>query len=57
MGITSVSIIMTVIVLNFHYRGPVNKEMPKWLKKLILDKNIYKDYYKSSNNGSTQQNV
>lgn len=38
MAITSVSVIMTVIVLNFHYRGPIRKEMPRWLKKFLLDK-------------------
>ncbi|CAG2113693.1 unnamed protein product, partial [Medioppia subpectinata] len=34
MAITSVSVIMTVIVLNFHYRGPVKKKIPSWLKTL-----------------------
>ncbi|CAG2177461.1 unnamed protein product, partial [Oppiella nova] len=50
MGITSVSIIMTVIVLNFHYRGPIKKEMPDWLKRLILNKQIYNQYYKNNQN-------
>ncbi|RWS02706.1 ligand-gated ion channel subunit-like protein [Dinothrombium tinctorium] len=38
MAITSISVIMTVIVLNFHYRGPIRKEMPQWLKKFLLEK-------------------
>lgn len=36
MAITSVSVIMTVIVLNFHYRGPIRKEMPNWIKQFLL---------------------
>ncbi|XP_054152689.1 neuronal acetylcholine receptor subunit alpha-10-like [Oppia nitens] len=32
MAITSVSVIMTVIVLNFHYRGPVKRKIPDWIK-------------------------
>lgn len=36
MAITSVSVIMTVIVLNFHYRGPIRKEMPAWIKNFLL---------------------
>ncbi|XP_015790530.1 acetylcholine receptor subunit alpha-type acr-16 [Tetranychus urticae] len=36
MAITSVSVIMTVIVLNFHYRGPTQSEIPDWLKKILL---------------------
>ena len=36
MGITSVSIVMTVVVLNFHYCSPLNKrELPKWLKRWL----------------------
>ncbi|UYV77420.1 hypothetical protein LAZ67_15000962 [Cordylochernes scorpioides] len=38
MAITSISIVMTVIVLNFHYRGPNRKEVPLWLKRFILEK-------------------
>uniref|UniRef100_A0A131YGP4 Nicotinic acetylcholine receptor, invertebrate n=1 Tax=Rhipicephalus appendiculatus TaxID=34631 RepID=A0A131YGP4_RHIAP len=38
MAITSISVVMTVIVLNFHYRGPSRKEVPAWLRRLLLDK-------------------
>lgn len=33
MTITSISIIMTVIVLNCHYRGPIQREVPPWMKR------------------------
>ncbi|XP_043217875.1 neuronal acetylcholine receptor subunit alpha-10-like [Amphibalanus amphitrite] len=36
MAITSVSIIMTVVVLNLHYRGPGKKEVPHWMRRLVL---------------------
>jgi len=36
MAMTTVSVIMTVIVLNFFYRGPVLTEIPPWAKKYIL---------------------
>lgn len=36
MAITSISVVMTVIVLNFHYRGPSRKEVPAWLRQLVL---------------------
>ena len=42
MGIASISIVMTVVVLNFHYCSPINKhELPDWIKSLIIndDKN------------------
>ena len=48
MGIASISIVMTVVVLNFHYCSPINKhELPAWIKSLIIndEKNIYNDYY------------
>lgn len=38
MAITSISVVMTVIVLNFHYRGPSRKEVPAWLRRLLLNK-------------------
>ncbi|RWS26207.1 nicotinic acetylcholine receptor alpha 5 subunit-like protein [Leptotrombidium deliense] len=40
MAITSISVIMTVIVLNFHYRGPIRKEMPEWLKNFLMEKMV-----------------
>ncbi|XP_063880210.1 neuronal acetylcholine receptor subunit alpha-10-like [Scylla paramamosain] len=36
MTITSISIIMTVIVLNCHYRGPIQREVPPWMKRVFL---------------------
>ena len=33
MAMTTVSVIMTVIVLNFFYRGPTLTEVPPWAKK------------------------
>ncbi len=29
---------MTVIVLNLHHRGPFQRELPRWLRWLLLDK-------------------
>ncbi|KAH9495409.1 Neuronal acetylcholine receptor subunit alpha-10, partial [Bulinus truncatus] len=36
MALTSVSVIMTVFVLNLHHRGPHKHSVPPWLKKLFL---------------------
>ncbi|XP_050730680.1 neuronal acetylcholine receptor subunit alpha-10-like isoform X2 [Eriocheir sinensis] len=36
MTITSISIIMTVIVLNCHYRGPIQREVPPWMRRVFL---------------------
>ncbi|XP_047485754.1 neuronal acetylcholine receptor subunit alpha-4-like [Penaeus chinensis] len=36
MTITSISIIMTVIVLNCHYRGPIQREVPPWMRRSIV---------------------
>jgi len=38
MAMTTVSVIMTVMVLNFFYRGPVLTEVPPWVRKYILAK-------------------
>ncbi|KAK0422424.1 hypothetical protein QR680_007564 [Steinernema hermaphroditum] len=38
MSMTSVSVVMTVMVLNFHHRGPFNKPVPDWVRVYILDK-------------------
>lgn len=38
MGMTSVSVVMTVVVLNFHHRGPIQQEVPDWIRSLVLDK-------------------
>jgi len=32
---TSVSVMMTVFVLNLHYRGPKKNEIPFWLQQLL----------------------
>ncbi|CAN7992835.1 unnamed protein product, partial [Ixodes hexagonus] len=40
MAITSISVVMTVIVLNFHYRGPSRKEAPYWLRQLVLNRSL-----------------
>lgn len=50
MGITSVSILMTVVVLNFHYCSPLNKrELPSWIRQWLLknDQTIFDDYQKA----------
>lgn len=38
MALTTLSIIMTVVVLNFHYRGPSKTKPPKWFRKLLVSK-------------------
>ncbi|KAK6731999.1 hypothetical protein RB195_008069 [Necator americanus] len=38
MGMTSVSVVMTVLVLNFHHRGPFNDPVPEWARVLILER-------------------
>ncbi|KFM59450.1 Neuronal acetylcholine receptor subunit alpha-6, partial [Stegodyphus mimosarum] len=35
---TSISVVVTVVVLNFHYRGPSRKEVPPYLRELILQR-------------------
>ena len=35
---TSVSVIMTVFVLNLHYRNPDNKPVPSWLRRCFVKK-------------------
>lgn len=35
MALTSVSVIMTVFVLNLHYRGPHSNVVPRWLRHLM----------------------
>lgn len=45
MGITSVSIVMTVVVLNFHYCSPLNKrDLPQWLKRIIRRHSLIDDF-------------
>ena len=38
MTLTSCSVILTVMILNFHHRGPFNKPVPRWVRSLILNK-------------------
>ena len=38
MALTSMSVIMTVFVLNLHHRGPNKREVPPWIKDLLLRK-------------------
>ncbi|XP_054152688.1 neuronal acetylcholine receptor subunit alpha-10-like [Oppia nitens] len=46
MSITSISVIMTVIVLNFHYRGPQRRRLPRWLKTIsTLSNSTLKHYF------------
>lgn len=51
---------MTVIVLNFHYRGPIRKEMPRWLKGVLLDKVVEHQqlphYYPSTSSAAYNPN-
>lgn len=35
MAMTSVSVMMTVFVLNLHYRGPKKNELPFWLQQML----------------------
>jgi hypothetical protein len=35
MAMTSVSVMMTVFVLNLHYRGPKKNEIPFWIQELL----------------------
>lgn len=38
---TSISVIMTVFVLNFHWRAPEKFIVPKWIQKLVLKQLAY----------------
>ncbi|KZS09125.1 Acetylcholine receptor protein alpha [Daphnia magna] len=40
MAITSISVVMTVIVLNCHYKGPTAKQIPRWVKRYMLKSNV-----------------
>lgn len=37
MAITCVSVVMTVIVINFHHRGPIKTRVPNWVRRLLKD--------------------
>lgn len=36
MSLTSISVIMTVFVLNLHHRGPDKRDIPPWLRALFM---------------------
>ena len=38
MTLTSMSVIMTVFVLNLHHRGPNKRQVPRWMKELLVNK-------------------
>ncbi|CAG2238742.1 CHRNN [Mytilus edulis] len=38
MSLTSISVIMTVLVLNLHHRGPNRQEIPLWMRRIVLGK-------------------
>lgn len=38
MLMTSISVVMTVMVLNFHHRGPFDRPVPEWIRVLVLQK-------------------
>ena len=31
-----VSVILTIVVLNFHFRGPKKQRVPRWMRRLII---------------------
>lgn len=38
MGLTSMSVIMTVFVLNLHHRGPNKRQVPRWMKDNLVNR-------------------
>eukprot|EP00090_Calanus_glacialis_P013356 TRINITY_DN21999_c0_g1_i1.p1 TRINITY_DN21999_c0_g1~~TRINITY_DN21999_c0_g1_i1.p1 ORF type:complete len:548 (-),score=90.05 TRINITY_DN21999_c0_g1_i1:452-2095(-) len=58
MAMTTVSVIMTVMVLNFFYRGPVLTEVPSWARRYIMRKGKLKKTafpFRSSFQSSSQE--
>jgi len=49
MSVTSISVMMTVLVLNLHYRGPKKNEVPFWLQQLLSLSvaNVFRTFGKS----------
>lgn len=41
MTMTSVSVIMTVVVLNFHWRSPEKYSVPVWIQEMVLHRLAY----------------
>ena len=33
-----ISVVLTVVVLNFHYRGPKKSRVPRWCRRIVMDK-------------------
>ena len=33
-----ISVVLTVVVLNFHYRGPKKSRVPRWCRRLVMGK-------------------
>ena len=33
-----ISVVLTVVVLNFHYRGPKKSRVPHWCRRIIMGK-------------------
>uniref|UniRef100_A0A7E4ZU22 Nicotinic acetylcholine receptor subunit n=1 Tax=Panagrellus redivivus TaxID=6233 RepID=A0A7E4ZU22_PANRE len=61
MGMSSVSVVMTVMVLNFHHRGPFNQPIPPWIRRLVLQRlkrilGMKLTHPLSSQNGSCTRN-
>ena len=55
MAMTSVSVMMTVFVLNLHYRGPKKNEIPFWLQQLLSLSvaNVVRSFAKSKKSTSS----
>lgn len=57
MAMTSVSVIMTVFVLNLHHRGPNNKPVPVWLRRIFLRRRMTRGLIFTKNNPETARFV
>ena len=59
MAMTSVSVMMTVFVLNLHYRGPKKNEIPFWLQQLLSLSiaNVIRTFGKSKRSDKTREDV
>ena len=62
LGMSSISVVMTVVVLNFHHRGPFNRPVPRWLRHLVLERlrallGIQLNYNQFSTNGAIPNSV
>lgn len=59
MSITSISVVMTVVVLNFHYCGPTKTEVPEILRNFLRNRcNFpFKDLHKESEKPLSQHSI